>query len=97
MNMIAAAEATMEMARPWFEKYPDLFNSAGPDCSPRHLEEMLSKMRAGDMSEGKLGRWLGWMQCAIVAAGVGIELDDMKEINKRYIEPAIIDTQHTLA
>ncbi|WP_239591355.1 hypothetical protein [Mycolicibacterium tusciae] len=35
------------------------------------------------MAGTKLGRWLGWAQCAVVAANVGLSLDDMKAINQR--------------
>lgn len=52
-----------------------------------HAEDMLARIEeaeeTGDrFSEAKLGRWLGWVQAAAVAAGVGMTLEDMKEINK---------------
>lgn len=49
--------------------------------SYEHLVEMQSKMHEG-MSPGKLGRWLGWAQAAVVSAGCG-SLSDMKDINRR--------------
>lgn len=46
-----------------------------------HLMQM--RIRAQSMAGSKLGRWLGCAQCAVVAAGVGLTLDDMKAINQR--------------
>lgn len=48
-----------------------------------HLMQM--RMRAQSMAGSKLGRWLGWAQCAVVAAGVGLTLDDMRAINQRCL------------
>lgn len=48
-----------------------------------HLENMFQRI-SPSFSDAKLGRWLGWAQCAVVAADVGITLDDMKKINQRY-------------
>ncbi len=58
-----------------------------------HLREMLAKMESGinpqdsekGFSEGKLGRWLGWAQASVVAMGLA-SLEDMKEINKRWVD-----------
>lgn len=49
-----------------------------------HLLDMYTKICEGDFSEDKLGRWLGWAQCAVVAADIGLTMDDMREINKAY-------------
>lgn len=46
-----------------------------------HLMQM--RIRAQSLAGSKLGRWLGWAQCAVVAANVGLTLDDMKAINSR--------------
>jgi hypothetical protein len=46
-----------------------------------HLRSMYEQAASSNFSESKLGRWLGWAQCAVVAAAIGITLDDMKEIN----------------
>lgn len=48
-----------------------------------HMRDMLTRIRA-DFSEAKLGRWLGWAQCALVAANVGVTLEDVKRINMRH-------------
>ncbi|EHB45842.1 hypothetical protein MycrhDRAFT_6320 [Mycolicibacterium rhodesiae JS60] len=51
------------------------------DLGLYHLIQM--RIRAQSMAGTKLGRWLGWAQCAVVAANVGLSLDDMKAINQR--------------
>ena len=49
-----------------------------------HLQDMLEQITENPerFSEAKLGRWLGWAQCAVVAGGYGT-LDDMKQINRK--------------
>lgn len=51
-----------------------------------HLMEM--RIRAQSFDGAKLGRWLGWAQCAAVAADIGITLEDMQGINTRAAEEA---------
>lgn len=46
----------------------------------RHVEWMLDRIEAGDVSGEKAHRWLGWAQCAIVSAEAGT-LEEMKAIN----------------
>jgi hypothetical protein len=61
------------------------------DLQPPHIRDMLATMESGinpqdterNFGEGKMGRWLGWAQAAVVAQGCG-SLDDMKAINKRW-------------
>ena len=59
------------------------------DMQPDHLNDMLRRMEAdanpqgGRFSEGKLGRWLGWMQASCCALGV-LSLDECKEINRKW-------------
>ena len=55
---------------------------SGP-LSYRHIISMLDKIELGGFSYTKQCRWLGWMQCAIVAAGCAT-LEDMKAINMRH-------------
>ena len=80
MNMIQAARETIELAAAHgmqdseFEK---------PELNFPHLVEMLEKMEAGGMSEAKVGRWLGWMQAAVVCSCDDVSIEDMKEINRR--------------
>lgn len=83
MNMIGAAEKTMELAK---AHDMELLSSDIPELDFPHLQEMLEKMKDGDMSPTKLGRWLGWMQAAVVAAQIGITLEDMKNINKQFAD-----------
>ena len=51
-----------------------------------HMRSMLARIEEGDFSESKLGRWLGWAQAALVAAGVGAGLENVKAINLRYAD-----------
>jgi hypothetical protein len=51
-----------------------------------HMRSMLKRIEAGEFSESKLGRWLGWAQAALVAANVGVTLEDVKQINLRNAE-----------
>lgn len=81
MNMIAAARETLEAAR---AVGMDNIMSELSDADFPHLEEMVVKMETTVMTEGKLGRWLGWIQACVYVADVGITLDDLKEINRRH-------------
>lgn len=56
----------------------------GSELGLEHLRAMLGTVEEQSFDEDKLGRWLGWAQCAVVAAGVGISLNDMKALNARY-------------
>ena len=55
----------------------------GTDLGLAHLRSMAERITP-EFSESKLGRWLGWAQCALVASGVGVTLDDVKRINLRH-------------
>lgn len=55
-----------------------------------HLLDMHARVEKANrdgtpFSEGKINRWLGWMQCAVLVACPGVSLTDMKEINKANI------------
>lgn len=52
-----------------------------------HMQSMLDRIEANPegFSEAKLGRWLGWAQAALVASGVGVTLEDVKQINLRHV------------
>jgi hypothetical protein len=56
----------------------------GSDIGLAHLQEMLAAAQSESFSEAKLGRWLGWAQCAVVAANVGLTLADMKSVNTKW-------------
>lgn len=49
-----------------------------------HLRDMLKRAEENEYSGSKLGRWLGWAQCALVASGVGFTLEDAKTLNLRH-------------
>lgn len=81
MNQIAAMAKTLEAAR---AAGMDNITSDNSELDFPHLQDMYDRVIASpaDFSEAKLGRWLGWMQAAVVAAGVGLSLDTMKAINQ---------------
>ncbi|WP_235718436.1 helix-turn-helix domain-containing protein [Mycolicibacterium goodii] len=62
---------------------PDL---PGSDLGLDHLRHMLAVLEEESFTPAKLGRWLGWAQCALVAAGVGVTLDDMKALNASHLD-----------
>ncbi len=85
MDMRKAAAETIQAA---CRNGMDQVSSDNPDLDYPHLVEMYNKMcnyqgEDQEFSEGKLGRWLGYMQCAVIAADVGLTLEDMKQINRR--------------
>lgn len=55
------------------------------ELSFQHLQDMYTRILHGkaDFDGEKLGRYLGWAQCAVVAAGIGVTLQDMIDLNKR--------------
>lgn len=77
MNQRAAFDETVALAER--VGMPEL---AGSSLGLAHLRDM--QERIGGFSEGKLGRWLGWAQAALVAANVGVGLEDVKQINLRH-------------
>lgn len=50
-----------------------------------HLDEMWDKIKNSEatFSEGKINRWLGWMQATIVIC-TNATLEEMKQINKEF-------------
>ena len=55
----------------------------GSELGLDHVKDMFARLQP-KFSDAKVGRWLGWAQCAVVAAGVGLTLEDMKQINMRW-------------
>jgi len=52
----------------------------------RHLIDMSAKINSDyTMSDGKLNRWLGWMQ-GVLCVCTDATLGEMKEINKKYAD-----------
>lgn len=80
MNQREAFDATVRLAVA--SAMPE--GDAADGLSLAHLREMRQAIETGEFSEAKLGRWLGWAQAALVAADVGITLDDVKAINMRH-------------
>lgn len=79
----AAFDATVELARKhrmWDKRPAEL------SLGWLHLLEMQAEIHAGSFSPEKLGRWLGWAQAALVVANVGVTLDDLKALNKRFAD-----------
>lgn len=76
MNQLRALRETVELAER--RGMPTL---PGSDVGLGHLRSMLETVETSEFSEAKLGRWLGWAQCAVVAANVGVTLADMKALN----------------
>lgn len=86
MNQAEAFRETVDLAERC--GMPDM---PGSSLGLDHLRSMLATVSAGGFSDTKLGRWLGWAQCAVVAADIGVSLDDMKAINLRH-RNAVRDT-----
>jgi len=55
----------------------------GEDCSKAHLIYMIKEMGKGEMSEGKVNRWLGYIQGVMVATG-NMTLEEVKTHNKEW-------------
>lgn len=83
MNQLAAMRETLTLAQE--HGMADIAGFA-EGCDYWHLQDMVERVDPDTFSEAKLGRWLGWAQCAVVAAGIGLTLDDMKEINRKWAD-----------
>ncbi|WP_066904107.1 hypothetical protein [Mycolicibacterium houstonense] len=82
MDQVAAFRETLEFAE---RNEMDLCGFEIAEVNFDHLVYMLERIEADPtaFSDAKLGRWLGWAQCAVVAGGYGT-LEDMKQINLRH-------------
>lgn len=80
MNQLQALHDTVALAES--RNMPEI---PGNPLGLGHLRQMLRDIGAAEesmpFSAAKLGRWLGWAQCALVAANVGVSLDDLRELN----------------
>ena len=65
-----------DIPRPYARENPEF-----PTRLP-HLRWMLLKIKEGGMSEGKTGRWLGWVQACLHQLGY-FTLDELKELNRQ--------------
>jgi hypothetical protein len=61
----------------------------GDGVSRQHINSMFMRAyemtQAGEMSEAKLGRWLGYAQGVLVAQNV-MDLEGAKELNREFAE-----------
>lgn len=84
MRMLEAMEKTLALAAErGFED--TIFEQAGVDFE--HLYSMYARVREypGDFSEGKLGRWLGYIQGVLVATET-ITLEEAKDLNRQFAD-----------
>lgn len=85
MNQLAAFRDTIALAED--RGMPEYGGELGLD----HLRSMYQQAQTfqsdwSTFSEAKLGRWLGWAQCAVVAAAIGLTLEDMKQLNLSHAD-----------
>ncbi|PBA68885.1 hypothetical protein CKJ76_25955 [Mycobacterium avium] len=78
MDQIAAFRETIALAEQ--HGMPE-HHAEAPELGLAHLQWMYQHIQAANFSGEKLGRWLGWAQCAVVATTPGVTLDDMKALN----------------
>lgn len=94
MNQREAFLETYELMKDRLENWTlnwGLIMQLPKECQPEHLANMHKVVLANDnpqhpgepFGEGKLGRWLGWLQCAGAVLGV-LSLEESKEINKKW-------------
>ncbi len=79
MNQLQALRDTVRIAQE--RGMPEL---PGSDIGLEHLRQMADIAETSSFSPAKLGRWLGWAQCAVVAANIGVTLEEMKALNLRH-------------
>lgn len=82
MNQLAAMQDTLALAAS--REYNNTkFEQLDVDYT--HLVSMYERASTGEFSEGKLGRWLGYMQGVLIANGC-ITLDEAKALNKKHAD-----------
>ncbi len=79
MNQLQALRDTVRIAQE--RGMPEL---PGTDIGLEHLRHMADIAESSAFSPAKLGRWLGWAQCALVASNIGVTLEEMKALNLRH-------------
>lgn len=82
MNQYEAFRETLQLAN--FMHMPAM---VGTNIGADHIADMWRRINADPsaFSDAKLGRWLGWAQACVVAAGCAT-LDDVKAINMKWAE-----------
>jgi hypothetical protein len=68
----------------------------GSDVGLAHLRDMAATAEGGDFDEAKLGRWLGWTQCALVAANVGVTLAVWRSTAFNALQPDAMSAVQSL-
>ena len=82
LQMQMAMEATLAKA---CEVGLDNMSSDCAEADYPHLVDMFQQAQEFT-DEGKMGRWLGWMQACVVINSMGqLDLQDMVEINKGFV------------
>lgn len=82
-QMIYAAEQTLDMANA--KGFLNVENEDTPELSYDHLTEMVIMMRSYD-DPGKVGRFLGFIQAAVIACPGCLRLTDVMKLNKQIGE-----------
>lgn len=83
MNQRMAFKETIAYAT---RNYMPMDNDVDDSLSLRHIIDMDARLdEHPEYSDAKIGRWLGWAQCAVVASGTG-SLEEMKQINMRWAD-----------
>lgn len=84
MKQLEAMGATLLLAG---ERNYDMTEFEEVGVNFDHLESMYQRVRDNPtgFSEGKLGRWLGYMQ-GVLVANQCCTLEEMKELNKRFAD-----------
>lgn len=89
MNVIEAAKETIEKWKHYIESNNYSHNSKNEisfgHCASmvRTMEKGISKESGEPFSEGKLNRWLGWIQACCVC-NTNVTLEEMKQINMKW-------------
>jgi hypothetical protein len=83
MDMIKAMQDTLALAKERNYDAVDFEGQVGVDF--QHFIFMLQRAEDTPMSDGKLGRWLGYIQ-GVLVAGECCTLEEMKALNKKYAD-----------
>lgn len=83
MDQIAAMKETLKQARE--RGFPDLSHMEDADYAhfTYMLDSAIDGQVSGEFSEEKIGRWLGYIQGALVAQSI-FTLDEVKAINEQF-------------
>lgn len=82
-QMIYAAEQTLDMANA--KGFHNVESDEAPELCYDHLTEMILMMR-NQTDPGKVGRFLGFIQAAVIACPECLRLHDVMKLNKQILE-----------